>query len=92
MYPSRNPNCQRYIDDPNYAWYGGQWVTLEYIERHREQCRIENLTQEQIERKREQDREWWRERYWGDPVFRVEKNIKTAANRNLRKRRELHGN
>lgn len=27
--------CQRYVDDPNYEWYGNRWRKLEEIERNK---------------------------------------------------------
>lgn len=32
MRPSYDPECQRYIDDPTYTWYGGRWRTQQGVE------------------------------------------------------------
>ncbi len=31
----RDPNCQRYIDDPERRWHAGAWMTEAEIERRR---------------------------------------------------------
>lgn len=35
MRPARDPNCQRYIEDPGYVWSAGQWHTRAGIEARR---------------------------------------------------------
>jgi hypothetical protein len=36
LHPTKDPNCQKYIDDPNRQWYKCRWATKGSIERIRE--------------------------------------------------------
>ncbi len=57
--PSNDPKCQRYIDDPDRRWYGGQWRTETGIKgrralaagarvRYREENRAEILDKKRV--------------------------------------------
>jgi len=100
MYPSMDPNSEKYLHDPDRVWCGGRWVTLEQAEKHREANRRYEQSEkgrearrryEQSEKRREARRARGFERYWSDPVWRQVQNIRTCISANKRRRRLLHG-
>jgi hypothetical protein len=44
MFPYVDPNSEKYRNDPDRVWYGGQWITLEAREKMRSQTRSYNAS------------------------------------------------